>query len=377
MNVNLTFTKICSVQIMGFNATCDPPMSFRDRHRFLNGIFNSYPDSDLITAKEIGDVARKVGLLREEVLSWFGDEKSRRMELLAKPQHRQQKLRQFPPSPETTRATSEISHSSSTYNAASPGAQSQSLDIFSLSPVVTDQKRVAPPTPKRGRPAKAHVETEPDLSLPDAKRRKISMQYPCPDCRNVVALERWAKPIDRKHFPENGWECPKTNPQTGKPCSSNHGPFYRHDNFATHLRGEHDCPDSEVVELKRTCKFEVTDFFHKICGFCEKRLEAPVMALQSILAPVVQTSGRIITTTTEIDDLGKIVRKPKAIIARTFNSITTTMSYRIVSHTSLYQVCTPRADRRDPTSVATNPKRKGVAHIRSVANCSKISKPTC
>ncbi len=256
-----------------FNATCDPPMSFRDRHRFLYGIFNSYPDSDLITAKEIGNVARKVGLLREEVLSWFEDEKSRRTELLAKPQHREQRLGQFPPSPETIRATSEISSSSSTYNAASPGSQSQSLDIFLLSPVVNDQKRLAPPAPKRGRLAKAHVETESDLSLPDAKRRKISMKYPCPDCRNIDALERWAEPIDRKDFPENVWECPKTNPRTGKPCSSNRRPFYRHDNFATHLRGEHNCPDSEVVELKRTCKFEVTDFFHKICGFCEKKLE--------------------------------------------------------------------------------------------------------
>jgi hypothetical protein len=255
-----------------FNATCDPPMSFRDRHRFLYGIFNSYPDSDLITAKEIGEVSRKVGLLREEVLSWFGDEKLRRMELLAKPQHREQKLGQLPPPPETTRATSEISYSSSTYNATSPGVQSQSLVIFSHSPVVTDQKRMALLTPKRGRPAKAHVETESDLSLPDAKRRKISMKCRCPDCMDVFALERWAKPIDRKHIPENVWECPKTNPRTGKPCSSNHRPFYRHDNFAAHLRGEHDCPDSEVVVLKRTCKFEVTDFY-KTCGFCEKRLE--------------------------------------------------------------------------------------------------------
>jgi hypothetical protein len=58
-------------------------MSFRDRHRFLDGVYNSYPDPALITAEDMGDVARKVGLLMEEVLSWFKDEKSRRVELYA------------------------------------------------------------------------------------------------------------------------------------------------------------------------------------------------------------------------------------------------------------------------------------------------------
>jgi len=457
-----------------FNATCDPPMSFRDRHRFLYGIFNSYPDSDLITAKEIGNVARKVGLLREEVLSWFEDEKSRRTELLAEPQHREQRLGQFPPSPETTRATSEnSSSSSSTYNAASPGAQSQSLDIFLLSPVVNDQKRLAPPAPKRGRLAKAHVETESDLSLPDAKRRKISMKYPCPDCRNIDALERWAEPIDRKDFPENVWECPKTNPRTGKPCSSNRRPFYRHDNFATHLRGEHNCPDSEVVELKRTCKFEVTDFFHKICGFCEKKLETRDEYIEHVKGHFMVLSRRPDPPA----DFGLSLWKEKCGFERKlqlgihyrrspvsnfgprneghdhdedenedsgdgtsdnpgpgssdfrpnnnhdnedrrvgedssetqghhssdfqFNNNSHQLP-NFFCHTSLYQVCTPRADRRDPlsrtdhnihiilrddnlrtlaatttTSTATNLKRKGVAHIRTVASCSKISKPIC
>jgi hypothetical protein len=258
-----------------FNATCDLPMSFRDRHRFLDGIYNSYLNPDLITAKEIGDVAQKVGLLMEEVLLWFEDEKLRRAELLANCQRQAQKSAyQFPSSPESARAGGEISSASSTYNATSPGTPSQSLDIFLPSVASVEQKILAPPTSKRGRPAKTHVKTKPDLSSPEAKRKKISVKYPCPDCRNFVAVERWAEHIDRKHFPENVWECPKTNRRTGKPCSStpHYRPSYRHDNFATHLKGEHDCPASEVVELKRTCKFEVTDFFHKVCGFCEKPL---------------------------------------------------------------------------------------------------------
>jgi hypothetical protein len=268
-----------------FNATCDLPMSFRDRHRFLDGIYNSYPNPDLITAKEIGDVARKVGLLMEEVLLWFEDEKLRRAELLASCQRQAQKSAyQFPSSPESARAAGEISSGSSTYNATSPGTPSQSLDLFLPSVSSGEQKILAPPTSKRGRPAKTHVKTEPDLSSPEAKRKKISVKYPCPDCGNFVAVERWAEHIDRKHFPENVWECPKTNRRTGIPCSStlHYRPSYRHDNFATHLKGEHDCPDSEVVELKRTCKFEVTDFFHKACGFCEKSLGTRDESLEHI-----------------------------------------------------------------------------------------------
>jgi hypothetical protein len=250
-------------------------MSFRDRHRFLDGIYNSYPNPDLITAKEIGDVAQKVGLLMEEVLLWFEDEKVRRAELLANSQRQPQKSAcQFLSSPESTRAACEISSASSAYNATSPSTPSKPLGISLPSLASVDQTVLGPPTSKRGRPAKARVKTEPDLSSPDAKRKKISVKYPCPDCGNFVAVERWAEHVDRKHFPENVWECPKANRRTGKPCSStpHYRPSYRHDNFATHLKGEHDCPDSEVAELKRTCKFEVTEFFHKVCGFCEKSL---------------------------------------------------------------------------------------------------------
>lgn len=53
----------------------------------------------------------------------------------------------------------------------------------------------------------------------------------------------------------------------------NYRPFYRIDNFANHLRAEHKCFDSEVDELKSSCKSEVFGFFHKICGFCDKALE--------------------------------------------------------------------------------------------------------
>jgi predicted RNA-binding Zn-ribbon protein involved in translation (DUF1610 family) len=241
----------------------------------LDGVYNSYPNPDLITAKEIGDVARKVGLLMEEVLLWFGDEKLRRAELLANCQRQAQKsVYQFPSSTGNARAASKISSTSSAYNTTFPRTPSQSLDIFLPSVASVEQKILAPPTSKRGRPAKTHVTTEPDLSSPEAKRKKISVKYPCPDCGKFVAVECWAEHIDRKHFPENVWECPKTNPRTGIPCSStpHYRPSYRHDNFATHLKGEHGCLDSEVVELKKTCKFEVTDFFHKVCGFCEKSL---------------------------------------------------------------------------------------------------------
>ena len=272
-------------------------MSFRDRHRFLDGIYNSYPDPTLITAEDMGEVARKVGLLMEEVLAWFKDEKLRRAELLANNRHQAQvSTCQFPPSPESTRALGEVSSASSSYNSTSPGTPSQPLVAFSPCPTSTeDKKMLAPPKSKRGRPAKTHIKTEPDLPSPDAKHKKISMKYPCPDCGNFVPSERYAEHINRKHFPEHVWECPKTNQQTGKLCSSNlhYRPFYRPDNFATHLRGEHDCSDPEVVELKKTCKFEVMDFFHKICGFCNKKLGSRDESIEHVKEHFRQTSQEL------------------------------------------------------------------------------------
>jgi hypothetical protein len=129
-----------------------------------------------------------------------------------------------------------------------------------------------------------HVKLEPDLPSPDTKRKKISVKYPCPDCQNFVPVERWAEHINRKHFPKHVWECPKTNRQTGNPCSSSphYRPAYRDDNFATHLKGEHKCPDVEVAELKEACKFEVKNFFHKICGFCDKSLDSRDESIEHI-----------------------------------------------------------------------------------------------
>ncbi|TVY64246.1 Transcriptional regulator prz1 [Lachnellula suecica] len=261
------------------DVTRDPPMSFRHRHKFLHGTYNAYLDPDSISGKDICDVARKAGLLMEEVLLWFEDEKSRRAELLAKNQHHvaQQTTCQFPLSPESTRTSGESSSASSPYNDTSAGTSSQSMDMFGPRLASTEQSMLAPPKPKRGRPAKTYVKTEPDSSSPESKRKKVSVKYPCPDCGNSVAAERWAEHFDRKHFPKNVWECHKMNKRTGKPCSSNpspsYKPFYRHDNYETHLKGEHHCTASEVAELTSSCKSEVINFFHHVCGFCEKSLD--------------------------------------------------------------------------------------------------------
>jgi len=38
------------------------------------------------------------------------------------------------------------------------------------------------------------------------------------------------------------------------------------------LKGEHGCSDQEISQLKATCKFRVMNFFHQICGLCDKFL---------------------------------------------------------------------------------------------------------
>lgn len=270
------FDQDCQLSEYGiFNATCDPPMSFRDRHRFLDGVYNSYPDPASITADDMGNVAPKVGLLMEEVLAWFKDEKARRAELFAQIfQQTPKSTCQFPASPESIKGSGEVS-SASPFDFTSPGIPSKPQEASSPYSASADQKMPAPGIAKRGRPPKAHIKTELDLSSPDAKRKKISVEYPCPDCQNFVPAERWVEHINQKHFPQHVWECPKNSRQTGKLCSSSphYRPPYRDDNFSTHLKREHNCPDTEVAELKKTCKFELVDFFHKICGLCDISLK--------------------------------------------------------------------------------------------------------
>jgi hypothetical protein len=231
------------------------------------------------------DVAQKVGLLMEEVLSWFKDEKSRRAKLLADNPHRSQKSTcEAPPSPKSVRGSSKVSSASSSYNATSPRELSRIQDTSVPCLASPAQNLPDPPKAKRGRPAKIPVKIEPDLVSPDAKRKKVPAKYPCPDCQNFVPVERLAEHINRKHFPKHVWECPKINRQTGNACSSSphYRPAYRDDNFATHLKGEHNCPDAEVADLKKTCKFQVTNFFHKICGFCDKSLQSRDESIEHI-----------------------------------------------------------------------------------------------
>ncbi|KAH7390208.1 hypothetical protein BKA64DRAFT_678677 [Cadophora sp. MPI-SDFR-AT-0126] len=247
----------------------DPPMSFRDRHHFLNDTYDRHPDPERISAKELGYISRQVGLCMEEVHAWFEDESQRRTKLLAKFQS-QGTIEPRPCSPESmsshapsqwsfpaTTGRSELSHLVAPYY-----SQTQSIFSGPSSPgTVTGDYLQVPTRVRRGRPPRTDSK-----SPPQAKRQKISCQYPCFDCGKAFPADRWSEHVKRVHFPDYIWECPKTNERTGKPCSSN--PFFRTDNFTTHLRGEHRCEEPEMSRLKTTCKFEVVGFFHKICGIC-------------------------------------------------------------------------------------------------------------
>jgi hypothetical protein len=164
----------------------------------------------------------------EEVLSWFEDEKIRRTKLLAK--RRQQSGYQFPPSLSRTttpgpNSTSTLSMTQFTFTL--PGTFSQLQDTFSPPPVLPPQHLSVPVRGKRGRPAKHQSSTTLDSSSPESKRQKTSTEYPCPDCGRSFAAERWSEHVKHVHFPDQVWECQKTNERTGMLCASN--PFFRQD----------------------------------------------------------------------------------------------------------------------------------------------------
>jgi hypothetical protein len=87
----------------------------------------------------------------------------------------------------------------------------------------------------------------------------------------TITADRWSEHVKRVHFPDQVWECPKINQRSCKPCGSK--PFFRPDNFATHLRGEHAYGVEEISRLKKTCKFRTRGLFHQVCGFCDETFE--------------------------------------------------------------------------------------------------------
>jgi serine/threonine protein kinase len=282
-------------------ATLDAPMSFRSRHRFLDSVYNSYLDPDSISAKNLDNISKGAGLLMEEVLAWFEDEKGRRARILTSLQSGSQ-FPLSPPDTATPGSNSTITLSMSQY-ASSPGAlpdidgmfpppaQYCQTEVACDMPTISErfkQRRaadVAVNAPvfvraRRGRPAKSRFPRTVDASLPDPKRQKCSTKYPCPDCDNILAIDRWSEHVKRVHFPDQVWECPKVNQRTRKSCGAK--PFFRPDNFATHLRGEHCCGAEEISQLKIDCKYRTMNLFHQICGFCEETLEGREESIEHI-----------------------------------------------------------------------------------------------
>jgi serine/threonine protein kinase len=267
-----------------FNVSFDSPMSFRDRHRFLDGVYNSNPNPDEILAKKLESISRMAGLSMEEVLLWFDDEKERRAKLLSSRQHwSQQSSQQFPLSPASTNTpgpNSAVTLSMTQFASTSTGSFLQLQDILSPPSALSPQRPSIPVRGKRGRPAKDQSSTALEPPSSESKRQKTSVEYPCPDCGRSFAAERWSEHIKRVHFPDQVWVCQKTNESSGKICSSN--PIPRPDNFATHLKGEHRCTDLEISQLKVAWKFGVVNFFHHICGFCDDILKSRDESIEHI-----------------------------------------------------------------------------------------------
>ncbi|CZR61322.1 uncharacterized protein PAC_11218 [Phialocephala subalpina] len=262
------------------------PMSFRDRHHFLHDAYNSFQDPEEISAKRLESISQTVGLTMEEVMSWFVDEKSRRAKLLATHSQPENYAREFPLSPESMTSPESSTTATLTSSPTSPGSPrtfSGYQNIFSVlsSPTPSSQQR--PSIAARGRRGRRPKTPSTHANLPSSsepKRQKLSSQYPCTDCGKELLAERWSEHMKRVHFPDNVWECPKTNDKTRRPCCAD--PFYRSENFATHLNRVHQCAPDEVSQLKVSCKYAVSDFFHKICGICGDDLKSRDQSLDHI-----------------------------------------------------------------------------------------------
>jgi hypothetical protein len=213
----------------------------------------------------------------EEVLGWFQDEKKRREQFYAKISGPGLAM---PLSPAATTTPGTAFRSDLVVSQyTSPGTMSYMEDGFSPRDSVggdeldiSNTRQIAIPTKaRRGRPAKSQSLRAADFKSPALKRQKCTTKYPCPDCDQSFTADRWVEHVKRVHFPEQIWECPKLNLRTGTSCGSK--PFFRIDNFTTHLKGEHDCSFEEIARLKTDCKHRTANLFHQFCGFCEVKFE--------------------------------------------------------------------------------------------------------
>lgn len=264
-------------------------MSFRERHGFLDSIYNSYMNPGTILAKDARDFAQHAGIPMEEFMGWWDDETNRRAVLLARTQCQpQQAGSQLPLSPTNTMTpgpNNTVTNTISQCTPSSSGNSSQTQDTFSSPSLPLQQQNLPiPRTNKRGRAVKLESTTTSDsLGSPESKRQKPSVElYPCPDCDKQVSAKGWSEHAKRVHFPDCVWECPKINEKSKKICGSNSKPHFRVDNFVTHLKSEHGCSNEEVSKLKKTCKFKVENFFHERCGLCDEALFSRDQSIEHI-----------------------------------------------------------------------------------------------
>jgi serine/threonine protein kinase len=218
----------------------------------------------------------------EEVLSWFEDEKSRREELLRACQN----SHQWPLSPANTISSGlnrTLALTMFQHDSQSPGSSIPMQDTFPLHvPWTPSEDHVqAMAGEKRGRRSKQSL-TPSSSPSPEAKRQKRSTEYPCPDCRKFFTADRWSEHVKRTHFPDQIWECQNINERTKKPCTSK--PFFRAENFKTHLIGQHSCSNEEISRLAKACRFPVMNFFHQKCGFlgCGETFDAREDSIEHI-----------------------------------------------------------------------------------------------
>ncbi|KAH7312035.1 hypothetical protein BKA65DRAFT_518036 [Rhexocercosporidium sp. MPI-PUGE-AT-0058] len=286
----LTTETYHDLSVCGFKSisvSLDPPMSFRERHRFLDGVYDSYLDPEHISAKDLVYIARQAGLCMEEVHAWFEDESHRRAKLLDKLRgHLTNEPR--PCSPESLSSYAPSQMTISATRGSSDSFQiglnyySQTQSIFSgpSSPgTVSGDYLQVPSRVRRGRPPGTE-----SSSPPHPKRQKVGCHYPCVDCSKAFPANRWSEHVKRVHFPDYIWECPKPL------CEWK--PFYRTDNFTTHLLREHRCNELEVSQLKASCKFEVIGFYHKICGICSIDLKSRDESIEHIREHLREISRR-------------------------------------------------------------------------------------
>jgi hypothetical protein len=240
---------------------------------FSTVFYNSYYDASDISAKNLGEITQIVGRSMEEVLSWFEDEKTRRVNFLGS--HCQSTASKL--TCRTLMAPITCQNNSPWTRISEKVLIATYVFAITKHTLFTHVSSTVFPSPSRDT-GSIQIRRKPIF---DGPAFSISSTRKTTEGLCQISLSRPQKIFRRRKMGRaRQARASSTNVPSSTFCTSI--PSFKLDNFAEHLKGEHDCVNLGISRLKTSCGFKIVDLFHHRYGFYEEVLPSKDESLEHI-----------------------------------------------------------------------------------------------